>query len=557
MADWIPARLIPTSGISGPEEQETRATSALLAVLTVVRDFASSVLRPLGAPAGSVEAFIEVPLETADGRACRPDGIIRVSRGQRSWSTLVEVKTGANNLDRGQVETYLDVARDLGFDSVLTISNQISPAAGVHPVDVDKRKLRRVALHHLSWAEIVSTAVLHRVHHGVADPEQAWILEELIRYLQHPRSGALDFGDMGAAWVEVREAVAAGTLRMNDKGAAEVVSRWDQLLRFAALRLERDLGSGVQVALSRKELADPASRATTLLADLAGRGVLTGRLRIPNTVGDLEITADVRTGRCIIEVEIAAPAEGRAQTRVNWLLRQLSDEADGSLRIDAFAHMARASTSELLKVLRADPMRLLPDPRADLRRFRIAAQSQLGAKRGTGRGAFIDSVLAAIEGFYGTVLQGLRPWVAKPPQRPRSGSVLAEAGIDTTVAPDEQNHGMDAQEVPDGGTLTSVEPAADSGDDVSEPTALGSADDELVSWDDQEEQLLQERTEGFAADPDDQQWRPSVDPTAGAEPAEHAESVVTPWSQTSQDSVAPERTEPTAADPESAPHQDL
>ena len=66
MVDWQPARLIPTSGINGPDEQETRATSALLAVLPVVREFAYGLLRPFGAPAGSIESFIEVPLEAAD-----------------------------------------------------------------------------------------------------------------------------------------------------------------------------------------------------------------------------------------------------------------------------------------------------------------------------------------------------------------------------------------------------------------------------------------------------------------------------------------------------------
>jgi hypothetical protein len=36
---WHQARLIPTSGISGAEEQERRATSALLAVMSAVREF--------------------------------------------------------------------------------------------------------------------------------------------------------------------------------------------------------------------------------------------------------------------------------------------------------------------------------------------------------------------------------------------------------------------------------------------------------------------------------------------------------------------------------------
>ncbi|CAM9737349.1 unnamed protein product, partial [Phaeothamnion confervicola] len=502
MVEWTPARLIPTSGISGPDEQETRATSALLAVLTIVRDFSQSLLRPFGALAGNVETFIEVPLDTADGRTVRPDGLIRVTRGQRSWTALVEVKTGTNDLGREQLETYLDLARDNGFDAVLSISNQIAPSVGVHPVDVDKRKLRRVALHHLSWAEVVSTAVLQRVHYGLDDPEQAWILAELIRYLQHPRSGALDFTDMGASWVDVREAVASGTLRANDKGGSEVVSRWEQLLRFAALRLERDLGSGVQVALTRKEQADPSVRPAALLSDLASRGALTGSLRIPNTVGDLSITADLRTGRCLVEVDVPAPAEGRPLTRINWLLRQLSDAPEG-LRVDAFAHMARTSTSELLRTVRADPGVLLADGKTDLRRFRIGAQSQLGTKRSAGRGGFIDSVLGAIDGFYGTVLQDLRPWIAKPPQRPKSGSVLADAGIDTSVLPGElADDDLKPDDANDDAGAADVEfspdplaPTSDSEAPSDQPSTEPAVvpDDELVSWDEQVDDIEQER----------------------------------------------------------------
>ncbi len=487
--NWQPARLIPTSGINGTDEQETRATSSLLAVLPVVREFSAALLRPLGAPAGSIETFIEVPLATSDGRTVRPDGLIRITRGQKSWTTLVEVKTGNNDLGREQVETYLDIARDNAFDAVLTISNQIAPAAGIHPVDVDKRKVRRVALHHISWAEIVSAAVTQRVHRGLADPEQAWILAELIRYLEHPRSGALDFTDMGGAFVEVREAVLAGTLRASDSGTAEVVSRWDQLLRFAALRLERDLGSGVQVALSRREQADSTLRPAALAAELVSQGTLSGSLRVPNTVGDLTIVADLRTGRCTIEVDVPGPVEGRPATRVNWLVRQLPDAQD-AVRIDAFAHMARTSTSELLKAVRVDPSILLSDPKVDLRRFRIAATSQLGTKRGIGRGAFIDSVLGAIDGFYKTVLQSIRPWTAKAPQLAKPGAALAEAGIDTSVLPSEQLSVDD---------LVGINEGTGDGPEIAiEASAAGDVSTPLVDWAEQQEDIEEERLASLA-----------------------------------------------------------
>jgi hypothetical protein len=107
---WLIARLIPTSGINGAEEQERRATSALLAVMSSVREFGRTLTQPLGAPAGPVQAFIEVPFEYGDKR-CFPDGLVRVVRGQRQWTALVEVKTGSNQLQVEQLERYLDVAR--------------------------------------------------------------------------------------------------------------------------------------------------------------------------------------------------------------------------------------------------------------------------------------------------------------------------------------------------------------------------------------------------------------------------------------------------------------
>lgn len=56
-----PARIIPTSGIKGESERETRATSALLSVLTAVDEFGRAILRRrFGAPAGAARAYIEV-----------------------------------------------------------------------------------------------------------------------------------------------------------------------------------------------------------------------------------------------------------------------------------------------------------------------------------------------------------------------------------------------------------------------------------------------------------------------------------------------------------------
>ena len=200
---WHIARLIPTSGISGAEEQERRATSALLAVMSSVREFGRAMTAPLGAPSGKVSTYIEVPFVLAEKR-CYPTASFEFHEGPRRGPAWLRSRLGRTQPQAPQLENYLDIAKDQGFDALLTISNQIPSAAGVHPTLVDKRKLKKVSLHHLSWSEVLSAAVMQKVHRGVADPDQAWILGELIRYLEHPRSGALEFDDMGSAWVAVR-----------------------------------------------------------------------------------------------------------------------------------------------------------------------------------------------------------------------------------------------------------------------------------------------------------------------------------------------------------------
>jgi len=127
---WQSARLIPTSGINGQDEAERRATSALLAVLHAVKEFRVAALKPLGAPAGVVECYIEVPFTMADERTVIPDGLLHVTRGKTAWTCLVEVKTGAAELQREQVENYLDVARDQGFNAVLARLAERSLAFG-------------------------------------------------------------------------------------------------------------------------------------------------------------------------------------------------------------------------------------------------------------------------------------------------------------------------------------------------------------------------------------------------------------------------------------------
>ena len=416
---WEPARLIPVSGIRSTEEQECRATSAFLAVLSAVDEFGSALAKPYGAFKGRFETYIEVPFELSDGRCVRPDGLIRTTRGQRSWTALVEVKTGNNALSREQVEAYLDVAKDQGFDCVLTISNQIPKIPGKHPVEVDKRRLKKVALHHLSWSQVLTEAVLQKSYRGVADPDQAWILGELIRYLEHPSAGAVDFRDMGEHWVGVRTSVKNGTLRHSDKNALEVAGKWEELVSFVALRLGRQLGTAVQEVLSSKERGDLTTRIANIVDEMVTRGTMSGAIRIPSTVGDTALKADLRAQQVVASVSIDAPRTGKATTRINWLLRQLKS-APPDIRLESWGLRSRSSMSELLGNVRSTPSLLVPIDNRELVSFTVSLVRPMGQKRAAGQGSFIDSVLDAMDDFYGEVVQHLRGWQPPAPQMQKS-----------------------------------------------------------------------------------------------------------------------------------------
>jgi hypothetical protein len=416
--DWHRASLIPTTGIGGAKEQEMRATSALLSVLSAVPEFSKSLLRQFGAPAGTVETFVEVPFKAPDGRMVRPDGLIRVSRGKRSWVCLVEVKTGRNMLDREQLETYLDAARTNGFDALVTISNQYSPSAGVHPVKVSGHKLRRVQMHHLSWIALITEATIQHEHRGISEPDQAWILEELIRYLEHPNSGALQFEDMGQHWVSVRNSAKDGTLRKTDPGVEEVVERWIEFMRFLSLQLGRELGAEVRQWLSKNERNDQSFRVNSAMQYLESEQSLRGAFPIPDAIAVVGVSANL--ARRVVEANITvdAPKEGRPRTRVNWVVRQLSKAPDNTRIVVSF-NRRRDTTSNTLSALRDEPSKgLLVDNQVNPRRFTIALTADMGVKKGNGQGSFVDSVQTTLEDFYREIVQVLKAWQPPAPKLP-------------------------------------------------------------------------------------------------------------------------------------------
>ena len=431
MTGWQEARLISVAGISSDKEAEQRATSALLAVLSIVRPFSNAVLTPMGASRAErahVETFIETPFTTPSGANVRPDGLIRVSYGKQDpWVALVEVKTGNSKLDEDQVSNYLTVAKDQGFDCVLTISNEIPPSPGVHPTGIKLRSNSKVDLHHISWTRILTTAVMEKLHNGIDDPEQAWILGELIRYLEHPSSGAIGFDDMGENWNSIRDGARQGSLSKRTEGITDIAQRWDQLLGFTSLKLGADIGQDVHEVVSRSELNDPSLRTKGFVESLASDSRLEGSLRIPDTISDLDIEVDLKARQNILSIAFDAPSDKGGKGRVGWLVRQLKD-APGQLVIEAYTKNARSGMAATLADVREDTGVLIGDDKKDPYKFRLVARSEMGTGRKNGKKpGFSKAIINSVEAFYGDILQDLVGYQPKAPRlRDRAPEVASE-----------------------------------------------------------------------------------------------------------------------------------
>ncbi|MEU1280608.1 TerD family protein [Streptomyces sp. NPDC005805] len=401
---WRPSRLFPASSLKSDRERETRATSVLLSVMAEVPEFGRRLTAAFGAPASRMQTFVEVPLPHGGGEAPkRPDGVIRVERAGKLWTALVETKTNGNPLRSEQVQSYVDIAARRGYEAVITLSNDVA-LEGRPLVDVrsDGRRKHKVALWHLSWAEVAHQAQMLIRHEGVGNAAHVWLLQELLHYLQHDNSGCHGFQNMGPAWVPVRNGIETETLCQGDGRALEVVVSWEQLIRQVCLRLGGELGQKALPVQRSRRGEDPHRRRLALADQLCDEGRLSAELRIEGTPGVLAIVADLRTAKLRTSIEIEPPDGSYPLTTAKRLIRTLA-EAPADLHVETLVDDGKGPRGTLER-LRPEPADLLPRDEARITGFRLSLFKSMGAARGNAETGFIRSVDAAVDRFHSSVV---------------------------------------------------------------------------------------------------------------------------------------------------------
>ncbi len=466
------ARLFPVVRISSDREAELRATSAFLAMVRAVSEFGRAIVKLAGGPAGNLTCYTEVSFEhqRADAKTkaddLRPDGIIHVVRGSKEWTALIEVKVGKNPLDQDQFTKYHRLAGALEFDALITVSNQPAQANGLPPVSVDKRRLRGVSVVHFSWERLLGEAQMLSRKKEISDPDQQWMLDEWIKYVDDERSKIIEKPDLGPHWTESLDAARVGRLSTVSSGVADVVAHWDGFLRKAALRLRAQLGVDVTLRLSRSDKTDPKSRLKRLHAATLKSGYLSGVLKVPRAVGDLHIDVLLQARTVRYRTGLDASDEGRQKTRLNWFTRQLRglDAAPASLAITVeWDHRGLTSRTVLADIRTHGVEPLLrgadgaPIPKETMpRKFVIEWSTALRKGRGRSSAKVLEGIAADLERFYREVVEQLVPYVPRAAKLPKQESKLPDRPIPTEVrGPEPETHDANQAAVAHGATTSS------------------------------------------------------------------------------------------------------
>lgn len=248
------ARLFP----SGNTMDENQTTSIFLASLQAVKEYREELLVNIGINKitnrnTKLHVYTEIYNENKTERI---DGLIVLTSGKNNpvieWIAFVESKVKHNAIEQDQIERYIKFGRDIGVNTIITISNEMTTSPYESPIVTSKA--RNFNLYHWSWTylKVMSTRLL-RIN-IIEDEDHVFILEELRRYFDTHKH-ILNFTHMGKQWANASMAIHETPIgkKINKDILDDVVNAYKQEEKDVSLQLTDSTPYYVQLFLKKNE----------------------------------------------------------------------------------------------------------------------------------------------------------------------------------------------------------------------------------------------------------------------------------------------------------------
>ncbi|SMX27045.1 hypothetical protein TRP8649_01147 [Pelagimonas phthalicica] len=435
------ARLFP---VLATTSKEGRTTSIVLGCMTKVEEFGAHLLQSVGQRVGKrsrLEAYTEIVLSSGRGDSQdRPDGLIELRVGSRTWRALIEAKIGSTALEAEQIERYRLLAKENGIDCVISISNQFTTSPSSHPLESVRKSRSKIPVFHWSWMHILTIVDLLVSGEDVEDADQLVLLNELRRFLTHESAGVKGFERMPREWTELNKFVSGGgQLPSQSDLVLTVLDAWHQETRDLSLILTRMTGTRVLEKLPRKHKDNPGQRQKDELSLLRERLCLSCCLSIPDAAAPMDVRVDLMR-RCVEAGMVLKAPEDRKSTkaRLNWLMRQLKGQANEN----DFVRLKWPGTSEpslfaLTDIMENVEIACQDKPHLAPHGFEVFTSEKLGAKFAQ-QANFVAELERIVPEFYNRLGVQLVAWQRRPP------SIKDERSKPEDVSP--QGLAVDAEE---------------------------------------------------------------------------------------------------------------
>ncbi len=293
-----------------------------MAALEIIPEFRGAFLERCKYGSGrscSYESYMEPHYPSDQYSDVRPDGLIVCTRGTAKWSAFVEAKADKFTIKPDQILGYTELARKLGVDAVICISNEFASSPAELPYHLDARKRRGKDVLHFSWAEVRTFMELFLDSDSKCNETEQAVLRHCLDYFWYEESGILTYDSMPAEWPKfVESAATALGFSTNTRGITEIVHGWQQERRDLGAKLIYSTKSHVEMRHSAGMRASAEDRVKYDKSELAGNYQLDANYHFRETQSMIRVLASLRSCQLSAALDLQPPAGKKARASINW-----------------------------------------------------------------------------------------------------------------------------------------------------------------------------------------------------------------------------------------------